>query len=75
MACVVSRSDLHHKRKLHKNVISSLFASSANNHGIANKRIIDRDRIKDLTKPGSYYIYSILPISIVLGVFNVRDFL
>ena len=56
MVCVVSRSDLHHKRKLHKNVISSLFASSANNHGIANKRIIDRDRIKDLTKPGSYYI-------------------
>ena len=74
MVCVVSCSDLHRKRKLDKNVVSSLFASTTNNHGIANKRIIDRDRIKVLTKPGSYCIYSILLISIVLGVFNVRDF-
>ena len=74
MVCVVSCSDLHRKRKLDKNVVSSLFASTTYDHGIANKRIIDRDRIKVLTKPGSYYIYSILLISIVLGVFNVRDF-
>ena len=72
---VVSHRKIHRKCKLCKSVISSSFVNNANNHDIANKFIVGRNRINVLTKPGNYYISSVFfSISIILGVFNVRDF-
>ena len=63
------------KRKLHKSVISSSFFNSTNSHDIASKLVESRDRINVLTKPGNYYISSILFLSalfwefVMLGIF------
>ena len=48
---VVSHRNIHRKRKLRKSVISSSFVNSANNHDIANKFIVGRDRINVLANP------------------------
>ena len=67
---VVSHRNVHRKRKLCKNVISSSFVNSANSHDIANKLIVGRDRINALTKPGNHYISSTFFLSALFWEFS-----
>ena len=73
--CVVSHRNIHRKRKhCVKRVIRSSLVNSTNSHDITSKLIVGRDNINVITKPGNYYISSILFIRIILGVFNIRNF-
>ena len=64
---VVSHRSFHRKRKLCKSVISSSFVRSTNND-TSKKFIVCRDKINILTKPGNYYISSVVFLSSFIGI-------
>ena len=66
---VVNHRNIHSKRKLRKSVINSSFTNNANNHDVANKYVVSRDRSNVLTKPANYYISSLFLLLALLWLF------